>query len=122
IAMKYKGSIVGMVWAFVVPLLLLAIYTFVFTVVFKARWITESDGNETSFAVVLFSGMIYHSLFADILNRAPVLIVNNPNFVKKVIFPLETLPITLVLSSAFYFLMAFLALTGASFWLNGALH
>jgi len=89
---RYKGSVMGLVWSFLNPLFLLAVYTFVFSVVFKARWGMGDEETKTQFAVILFTGLIVHGLFADVLNRAPGLILSNVNYVKKVVFPLEILP------------------------------
>jgi len=88
---RYKGSIMGLMWSFINPIIMLVIYTFVFSVVFKARWNTGSE-SRTEFALVLFLGLIVFNLFAECFNKAPGLIVGNPNFVKKVVFPLEILP------------------------------
>ncbi len=94
IAGRYRGSVMGILWSFFNPLLMLAIYTFVFSVVFKARWSTTAEigGGKANFAIILFTGMILHGLFAECVNRAPGLILTNVNYVKKVIFPLEILP------------------------------
>jgi homopolymeric O-antigen transport system permease protein len=89
---RYKGSVMGLLWSFFNPLLMLVIYTFVFSVVFKARWGVGGDESKTDFAILLFVGMIVHGLFAECVNRAPGLILANVNYVKKVIFPLEILP------------------------------
>ncbi len=90
---RYRGSIMGMAWSLFNPLLMLAIYTFVFSVVFKARWGTGGgEESKADFAILLFVGMIVHGLFAECINRAPALILSNVNYVKKVIFPLEILP------------------------------
>lgn len=89
---RYRGSVMGMTWSFFNPLLMLAIYTFVFSVVFKARWGVNTDESKTDFAILLFVGLIVHGLFAECVNRAPGLIVSNVNYVKKIIFPLELLP------------------------------
>lgn len=89
---RYKGSVFGLAWSLFNPLLMLAIYTFVFSVAFKARWGT-ADENQVNFAIVLFSGLIVHALFAECLVRAPSLIAMNANYVKKVVFPLEILPL-----------------------------
>ncbi len=86
---RYKGSVMGLAWSFLNPVFMLLIYTFVFSVVFKARWGSGSEESTTQFALVLFVGLIVHGLFAEVLNRAPVLIHSNINFVKKVVFPLE---------------------------------
>lgn len=89
---RYRGSVIGIAWSFFNPLLMLAIYTFVFSVVFKARWGVGGEESKTGFAILLFVGMIVHGIFAECVNRAPGLILSNVNYVKKVIFPLEILP------------------------------
>ena len=88
---RYRGSVMGLMWSFFYPLLMLAVYTFVFSVVFQSRWGAGSD-NKTMFAIIVFTGMIIHGLFAECVNRSPGLILNNVNYVKKVVFPLEILP------------------------------
>ena len=93
VAGRYKGSVMGLLWSFLTPLFMLAVYTFVFSVVFKARWTASPDEGKGDFAVLLFAGMIVHGLFAEVLNRAPGLILANVNYVKKVVFPLEILPV-----------------------------
>ena len=98
---RYRGSFFGLLWSFFNPLFMLAIYTFVFSVVFKARWNVESD-SKTEFALVLFAGLIVFNLFSETINRAPSLVLNNPNYVKKVVFPLEILPMITLLSSLFH--------------------
>jgi len=86
---RYRGSLMGLAWSFLTPLLMLVVYTFVFSVVFKARWNINVEESKTDFAIILFTGMIVFNLFAEIVNRAPGLIVSNTNYVKKVVFPLE---------------------------------
>lgn len=94
IANRYRGSALGFVWAFLNPLLMLAVYTFVFSVVFKARWGEMGvEESRVDFAIILFAGLFIFNLFAEILNRAPYLVLSNANYVKKVIFPLELLPL-----------------------------
>lgn len=88
---KYRGSMMGVFWSFLTPLMMLAVYTFVFSVVFKAKWSVQSD-SKTEFALVLFAGLIVFNLFSECVNRAPSLILSNANYVKKVVFPLEVLP------------------------------
>jgi lipopolysaccharide transport system permease protein len=89
---RYRGSVMGMAWSFFNPILMLIIYTFVFSVVFKARWGVDVNESKSNFAIMLFVGLIVHGLFAECVNRAPGLILSNVNYVKKVIFPLEILP------------------------------
>jgi len=97
---RYRGSVLGLAWSFFNPLLMLAVYTFVFSVVFKALW-GLGDESKVNFAIILFAGLIVHGLFAECINRAPSLIVSNPNYVKKVVFPLEILP-SVTLGSALF--------------------
>jgi len=90
---RYRGSMLGLLWSFATPLLMLAIYTFVFGVVFKVRLNqVESSDDQLGFALYLFSGLIVFNLFSECISRAPGLILANVNYVKKVIFPLEILP------------------------------
>lgn len=95
---RYRGSYLGILWSFINPLLMLVVYTFVFSVVFKARWSVESS-SKTEFALILFCGITAFNMFAEIVTRAPGLILSNANYVKKVVFPLEILPVV-VLGSA----------------------
>lgn len=88
---RYRGSVMGILWSFFNPLFMLIVYTFVFSVIFKARWSSGSE-SKTEFALVLFAGLMVFNLFAECINRAPNLIVGNQNYVKKVVFPLEILP------------------------------
>jgi len=107
---RYKGSFLGLSWSFINPLLMLTIYTFVFTVAFKARWGVETENNKAEFALVLFTGLILHTLLAEILTNAPTLILNNTNYVKKVVFPLEILTLVNLISSFFHSLISFFVL------------
>lgn len=119
---RYKGSIIGLLWSFLNPVLMLTVYTFVFSVVFKARWGMGGDESKTQFAVVLFVGMIVHSLFAEVLNRAPFLILSNVNYVKKVIFPLEILPVISMGAALFHSLISLVVLLTAFVIFNSYLH
>lgn len=97
---RYKGSFVGLGWSFIQPLLMLGVYTFVFSVIFNARWGTEAGAGESRavFALALYMGLITFNIFAEVANGAPSLILANPNYVKKVVFPLEILPVVRLLS------------------------
>jgi lipopolysaccharide transport system permease protein len=97
---RYRGSFLGLTWSFFNPLLMLTVYTFVFSVVFRARW-KISEGDQVSFGILLFVGLIVHGLFSECINRAPGLILSNSNYVKKVVFPLEILP-SVALGSALF--------------------
>lgn len=102
---RYRGSAFGLLWSFFNPLFMLAVYTVVFSVVFKARWNTGSD-SKTEFALVLFAGLIVFNLFSECISRAPGIILGNANYVKKVVFPLEILPVVTLLSALFHGLIS----------------
>lgn len=104
ISSRYKGSLLGYLWAVFTPLLLLLVYTFVFGSVFKSRW-AGFDTSKGDFAIVLFIGMLTYNIFADSVSRAPWLITGNANFVKKVIFPVTILPVVGTLTALFNFCM-----------------
>jgi len=106
---RYKSTFLGIFWVVMTPLFMLSVYTFVFSSILKARWPSSSD-NEFEFAIVLFCGLIIFNLFSEVLNRAPTLIVDNVNYVKKVIFPVEILPIVALGSALFQILINFLIL------------
>lgn len=110
---RYRGSILGVIWSLITPILMLCIYTFVFKYIFNARWsVTSDDGSVLNFAMVLFLGLLIHGMIADILSRSPGMILENVNFVKKVIFPLETLAWVVLLSTLFNFVIGFCLLLG----------
>jgi lipopolysaccharide transport system permease protein len=121
---RYRGSIFGLAWSFFNPIMMLSVYTFVFSVVFNARWGSSSSGaiaSKTDFAVILFIGMIVHALFSEVLNRAPTLLLNNPNFVKRVVFPLEILPAVALCSALFHAAISLTVLLLAFVIFNGYL-
>lgn len=107
---RYRGSIMGMAWSFFNPLLMLSIYTFVFSVVFEARWGVNVGHSKANFALVLFVGLIIHGLFAECIEGAPALIISNVNYVKKVIFPLEIFPWVIFGSALFHAFVSILVL------------
>jgi lipopolysaccharide transport system permease protein len=119
---RYKGSAMGLAWSFFNPVFMLVVYTFVFSVIFKSRWGVVSGESKAHFAVVLFVGMIVHGLFAEVLNRAPGLIISNVNYVKKVVFPLEILPVIAMGATLFHSLISLGVLLTTIALFNGSLH
>jgi lipopolysaccharide transport system permease protein len=102
---RYRGSALGLLWSFFNPLFMLTVYTLVFSVVFNARWGSGSS-SKVEFALVLFAGLIVFNLFAECIGRAPSLILANPNYVKKVVFPLEILPFVGLLAALYHALIS----------------
>lgn len=117
---RYRGSLLGMGWAFVTPILMLGVYTFVFVGVFRARWPGAEDGSGITFALQLFAGLMVFNLFAEVTAQAPNLILSQPNLVKKVVFPLEILPFVALGSGLFHLMLSLgVLLVGALFVNHG---
>lgn len=117
---RYRGSVLGLAWAMLNPIIMLAVYTFVFTVVFRARWGTGGETEHAAFAINLFVGIIVHSVLAEMLNRSPGLVLANQNYVKKVVFPLQVLPLVAMGSALFHAAMSLAVLLVAEFLILGS--
>jgi lipopolysaccharide transport system permease protein len=115
---RYRGTMLGLLWSLFTPLLLLAVYTFVFGTVLQIRWVDQGGGN-LEFAAILFSGMLIHGILAECLTQASTLIVSNPQYVKKVVFPLEALPWVTVTSAFFQGLVSACVLVAYLLFVNG---
>ncbi|MDH5510813.1 MAG: ABC transporter permease [Nitrospinota bacterium] len=122
IASKYKGSMVGAAWTLINPLLLLAVYTFVFSVVMKARWPGGGERDSLEFSVIIFSGLLVFWFFSECVQRAPMTLRSNMTYVKKTMFPTEILPMVPVLSALFHFFVNFLVLMTFSMVVMGKFH
>jgi len=108
---RYRGSFGGVVWSFAQPLFLLTVYTVAFGVILKARW--GFSGTTSDYALMLFAGLIVFNAFSEVLTKSSTLVTGNPNFVKKVVFPLELLPVIAVATALIH------ALIGMAVWLLG---
>jgi len=97
-ASRYHGALLGVLWGLLAPLMTLAVYTFIFSVVFKPSWAGVESQGFLDYALILFTGIIVFEIFAGCVNRTPKLISENVNFVKKVVFPLEILPVSILFS------------------------
>jgi lipopolysaccharide transport system permease protein len=91
VLLRYRGALFGVAWMFLSPLLMLAIFAFVFGHIFQARWPEQPEG--VPFWLVLYIGLIVFNLFAEAVSRAPSTVRNQPSYVKKIIFPVEILPL-----------------------------
>lgn len=118
---RYRGSMMGLAWSIFYPILMLTVYTFVFSVVFEAKWRIDQTETRADFAIILFVGMIVHGLISDCINRSPVLITSNVNFVKKVVFPLDILPWVTMGTALFYCMVSTAVLLSAQLLLNQTL-
>lgn len=106
---RYRGSVLGMFWSLLTPLLMLLVYSFVFSVVFKAKW-NHPGAEDANFGVILFSGMIIHALFSEPMVLSSVSITGNTQYVKKVVFPLEVMTWSTTIVAAFQALISFFIL------------
>lgn len=119
ISSRYRGSLLGILWPIINPIFMLAVYTFVFSIVFQARWGQDLGNSKFEFALILFAGLIIFNFFAESILNASTLITSNTSYVKKVIFPLEVLTYVNVLSGLFNFALALVVLLIAHFILRG---
>ena len=115
---RYRGASFGLLWSLLSPFFMLLIYTLAFGYLLKSRW-PGTSGNIADFAMLLSVGLIVHGFFAECLNRAPQLIVSNSNLVKRIVFPLQVLPWTMVLSALFHAFANFLVYVGLNLALRG---
>lgn len=106
---KYRGSLFGPTWVLMLPLLMLGIYAFVFTVIFTARWPVPTE-SRTTIVTAIFSGLLVYTFFSECVLRAPSLLTSNAVYIKKVVFPIEILPIAAVLSTFGNFAVAIVGL------------
>jgi lipopolysaccharide transport system permease protein len=107
---RYRGTFFGLFWSFLSPLLMLAVYLFVFGFIFKSRFGVQKNESTFDFGLALFCGLNLFNLFSDVVLRSPTLVLQYPNFVKKVVFPLEILPVVATGTAIFHCLVAFLPL------------
>lgn len=118
---RYRGSFLGLFWSLAYPMFMLGIYTFVFGVVLKARWPQAQTNSLGEFALIIFCGLTAFNLFGESLGKAPTLITSVPNYVKKVVFPLEILIISGLGASFFQLCISLIVLLVAQLWMGFAL-
>jgi lipopolysaccharide transport system permease protein len=119
---KYKGTYFGILWYILAPLSLLTVYSVFFTQIIRARW-ASTDLGPSDYVLNIFSGLIIYNFFAEVFVRSAKLIINNTNYVKKVVFPLPALPLSIligalvnqVLSSLIFVIFIFIIKGGISF-------
>ncbi|HEV7253780.1 MAG TPA: ABC transporter permease [Mesorhizobium sp.] len=125
IAGRYRGSALGMLWSLLTPLFMLAVYTFVFGYVMQSRWLipgTEMAEHSTAeFAVILFAGLLVFQYFAEVVSQAPSLILRNSSYVKKIVFPIEILPVVSAGAALFHAAISLLVLLAFRFAVFGSI-
>lgn len=121
VSQRFKGSVLGLAWAVLTPLLTAAVFTLIFTGVFPQRWPGRS-GSSLDFALILLVGMAVHGVLAEALGRAPQIIVSNASYVTKVVFPLEVLPVVITLASLVNFAITLMLVLLGNLAVNGSFH
>lgn len=107
---KYQGTMLGLTWLLITPLLMLTLFTLVFHGIFGMKWPQAQSQSAIEFALFLFAGLSLFQFFSDVINRAAGLIVSQPNLVTKVVFPLWILPLAVTLASAVPWIISMLLL------------
>ena len=118
IAIRYRGSIGGIGWSILLPIANLSVFVFVFEYVFGAKWPGAAHGT-AAFAVQVFAGLMVYNFFAECIGKAPGLIVATPNYVKKVVFPLELIPLATVVSALFHLAVTLVVFLATSLVVEG---
>jgi lipopolysaccharide transport system permease protein len=118
---RYRGSSLGLLWSIANPLMMLAVFTFVFAVVFQARW-GQENASTLSFAIITFAGLIIFNLFSEVALKSPTLITSQPNLVKKVVFPLAILPLVVLTAALFHAAIALTLLLVVQAIFNSGFH
>lgn len=120
---RFRGHILGTVWAIATPLLTAMVFTFVFSIVFRSRWAGGAEDLGTSgYAIIFLTGMFVHTIFAEAVSRAPSLIVGNANYVTRVVFPLEILPVVAVGTALINAAIGLAIVLVGNALLNGSFH
>ena len=119
---RFAGTFLGLAWSVLAPLVMLLIYAFVFGVVFQARWGHGSEQNLANFAVVIFCSISAFNIFQECLLRAPMAVVSQPNLVKKVVFPTETLVLSLMGAALFQGVINFALVIFANYLVTHTFH
>lgn len=114
VLLRYRGAMFGVAWIFLNPLIMLAIFAFVFGQIFQARWPQQEGG--APFWLVLYSGLIAFNIFAEAVSRAPGAVRSYTSYVKKIIFPVEILPLVPLGAALVHGAFNFLILLAALAW------
>jgi lipopolysaccharide transport system permease protein len=120
LAARYKGSSLGIIWALVTPVVMIAIFTFIFAGIFGARF--EPDNSHWDYALYLFCGLLPWTMFQETVQQSSNTIVNHANLVKRVVFPLETLPVAQAFSSLGHQMFGTVALLIAAMVIQREIH
>jgi len=122
ISSKYKGSLLGVSWSLINPILTLSMFTFVFSIVFNLRWGLTSTETKLDFALILFTGLSVHGLIADVLGRSPEAIKGNSHIIKNIVFKSELLSMVIVLNALFHAALSLIIILVVQIIINHTIH
>jgi lipopolysaccharide transport system permease protein len=122
ISARYRGAILGLFASLINPLMMLGAYAVVFGWVFNGHYYLKPSETRADYVTALFSGLVIFNYFAECLSRAPTLILANPNYVKKVVFPLELIPVSANVAALFHLGISAIPLVGAIVFFGGGLN
>ncbi|MBK6630239.1 MAG: ABC transporter permease [Betaproteobacteria bacterium] len=114
VLLRYRGALFGVLWIFLSPLLMLAIFAFVFGHIFQARWPNQPDS--LPFWLMLYAGLIVFNIFGETVGRSPAAVRGYPAYVKKIIFPVDVLPLVPFGAALVHAAFNFLILAAALAW------
>jgi lipopolysaccharide transport system permease protein len=120
LAARYKGSVLGIIWAILTPVVMIAIFTFIFAGLFRARF--GASGSGWDYALYLFCGLLPWTAFQESLQLSSTTIVSHANLVKRVVFPLETLPVAQSLAALGNQMFGTIALLAGTVLIRHELH
>jgi lipopolysaccharide transport system permease protein len=120
LAARYKGSALGIVWAILTPVVMIAIFTIIFAGIFRARF--GASSSQWDYALYLFCGLLPWNAFQETLNSSATAVVSRANLVKRVVFPLETLPVSQTLASIAHQMFGTIALLLGTVLIRHELH
>jgi len=116
VLLRYRGAYFGVAWIFLNPLIMLAIFTFVFGQIFQSRWLDQ--GSTLPFVLNVYCGLIVFNIFSETVSRSPNAVRGYPSYVKKIIFPVHLLPLVPLGSALFHAAFNVLLLLMALAWLS----
>lgn len=119
---RYKGSALGIFWSFLNPLFMLAIYTIVFGFIFQARYGQTASETKIDYALALFCSLNIFHFFSEVVSRAPTLLVDHPNFITKVVFPLEIFGVASIGSAIVHLMISMTPLLIGLLIVQGQIH
>lgn len=117
VLLRYRGAMFGVAWIFLSPLIMLVIFAFIFGHIFQARW--PQQPSDVPYWILLYAGLIPFNIFAETVSRAPAAVRSFPSYVKKIVFPVQVLPVVPLGAALAHGAFNLLLLVAALAWTGG---